>query len=1107
MKKRECSVSNYTASIIKCLLMMKMTILLICALSLQSFATDGFGQDNITLKLENATLRKAFKEIEKQTFFRFVYNEEVVPNDQKISIHVQEQPLNAVMKKLLEKTSLTFRVISNDLVVISTNIDKDNVEQLPSPSITVTGKVVNSSNQPVANVSILEKGTNNGTITNEDGNFTLIVVNNQAVLVFSSVGFKTQEVNLSGRSSINVKLQEENKEMNEVIVVGYGTQRRGDVTGSIASVSKARLSEIPVTNLLHAIEGSVAGLNITQTSSVPGSSAAILIRGQNTIGASSNPLIIVDGVPFNKAGGLTNDINPNDIESIQVLKDASATAIYGVNGANGVILITTKRGITGKPVIRYNAYMGFDNLAHWIKPLTPQDFVNKYADYKQQFPTASQTVLPNLYEITNYNAGKTVDWLDEATQQGIMQDHNISISGGTKDVKYYLSGEYMKQKGAVKGYQYHRASLRSNLDVNITDFLTAGTSLSYAANNYDGGRANFYLAAAMSPYGTEYNSTGGYEIFPMFGETLYTNPLLGLNTDRIDRSNNLTGNGYAEVKFGGLLSGLKYRLNTGYTYITTRFGSYTGRAANNVIGSASQSSSETNHWVIENIVTYNRSWRLHRIDFTGLYSAEQRNYFAEAFNATGFINDELSFYNMGAGSTVSAGTIFSGQPYTGTYRDKYGLVSQMGRVNYSYDSRYLLTVTARRDGSSVMGSNTTKYGVFPSMAVGWNLSNENFMKNVAFVDNLKLRTSYGKAGNEAIGVYGTITTDNSVRFPFGGSSTIGVLAGNLGNANLHWETSKTFNIGIDFGILKNKVNGSIDLYNTKTEDLILRRFLPTTTGYTSILDNLGVTKNVGIEITLNTQNFTTKDFQWQTSIVFASNKNKIVDLYGDKKDDVGNRWFIGHPIGVIYDYKLAGVWQVGEDPSSQDPGAKPGDLKFADISGDKKITAADKMILGQTRPKWTGGLTNTFHYKNFHLNIFIQTVQGALKNNVTLTYADEAGRMNIPGATGYWTATNKSNTRPSLAYNSGVRGYGYPSDNSYTRIKDVTLSYIFLQKMLDKIKLSSLTVYASGRNLYTFTDWIGWDPENNYSFRGSGDWTNNYPLTRSIVFGVNLSLR
>jgi hypothetical protein len=355
-------------------------------------------------------------------------------------------------------------------------------------------------------------------------------------------------------------------------------------------------------------------------------------------------------------------------------------------------------------------------------------------------------------------------------------------------------------------------------------------------------------------------------------------------------------------------------------------------------------------------------------------------------------------------------------------------------------------------------------------------------------------------------VYQTITTDASVRYPFNGASTIGVLANNLGNADLHWETSKTFNVGVDFGLLNNRINGSVDFYNTRTNDIILRRNLPVITGYSIILDNLGTTQNHGVDIVINSDNISTKDFKWQTTANFAANKNKLIDLYGDKKDDLGNRWFIGKPIGVIYDYKMAGVWQVGEDPTGWDASAKPGDLKFADTNGDKKIDGNDRIILGQTAPKWTGGLINTFSYKNLSLTIFIQTVQGAIKNNVTLTYADEAGRMNIPVETGYWTAINKSNTRPSLGYTNS-KGYGYASDNSFTRLKDVSLSYTFGKNVLDKIKLGSLTAYVSGRNLYTFTNWIGWDPEHNYSFRGSGDWTNNYPITRQFVFGLNVTLR
>ncbi|MDQ3846633.1 MAG: TonB-dependent receptor, partial [Bacteroidota bacterium] len=377
---------------------------------------------------------------------------------------------------------------------------------------------------------------------------------------------------------------------------------------------------------------------------------------------------------------------------------------------------------------------------------------------------------------------------------------------------------------------------------------------------------------------------------------------------------------------------------------------------------------------------------------------------------------------------------------------------------------------------------------------------------VAFINNLKIRGSYGKTGNEAIPINRTATTAGTVRIPFNGVSTIGVLANNLGNTNLTWETTIGTNIGLDFALLRNRITGSIDAYKTRTTDLLLLRNIPNISGYNNIWDNLGELQNKGIEITLNTVNMTSGDFKWESTINFSAYRNKIIDLYGDKKSDIGNRWFIGYPIRVIYDYQLLGVWQEGESTKGWDWGARPGDLKFANINGDTVVNASDRTILGTPLPKWIGGLTNTFHYKNFHLNIFIQTFQGALRNNVNLTFADEAGRMNTPKDIGYWTAENKSNTRPSLNY-TNTRGYGYPSDNSYTRIKDITLSYVLPQKILDRLKLGTANLYVSGRNLHTFTNWLGWDPENDFSFRGSGDWTNNYPLTRSVVFGANLTLR
>ena len=966
----------------------------------------------------------------------------------------------------------------------------------------VVSGTVRSGDSILANVSVQVEGSGTGTQTGTDGRFTLSTSPN-ATLVFSMVGYVPQTLKVNNRSTLTVDLQAADNQMNEVVVIGYGTQKRSDVTGSVASVPKERFTQLPVTNVMQAIQGAVAGVNVSVGSTVPGRTANVQVRGVNSIGASNSPLIVVDGIPL-APDATTNDINANDIASMEILKDASAVAIYGVRGSNGVILITTKRGSTGKPVIRYNVYTGFEKIINTLNPSSPERYVQKWADFRAQNNLSDTSILPNLYERNNYYAGKTTDWVDVVTQTGTLTDHNLSISGGTKDAKYYISGELLKQKGAVKGYQYQRVNLRSNLDINITEYLSAGTSFFFNNNNSDGGRANFYLATNMSPYGQLYDDNGNYTMFPMFPELLYLNPMLGTTTERVDRNQNLTGNAYAELK-PLFLKGLKYRLNASYSLVNSRWGGYEGRSINNQLGTGSINHSEARYWIIENILSYTRDFGDHHVDFTGLYSSQEKSYFSNGSSSTGFINDELSYYNLGAGATQSNGSFY----------DRKTNLSQMGRVNYSYDSRYLLTVTARRDGASVFGANTTKYGVFPSVAFGWNLHNEAFMRGQEWMNSLKLRLSYGKTGNEAISINGTATTAGTNRFPFSGVSTIGVLASNLGNANLHWEETKGANMGIDFSVLKNRVSGTVDLFRTTTDDILLRRNIPIITGYANILDNLGKTKNTGIELTLNTVNVATRDFKWETSLNFASYKNTIVSLYGNldstgkEVSDIGQGLFIGESRYVIYDYTLDGVWQEGEDPASVDPTAKPGHLKFRDMNGDKKIDANDRSVLGSRLPKWTGGLTNTFHYKNFHLNIFIQTSQGALRNNVNLTFADEAGRINIPREIDYWTADNPINDRPSLSALavSANRGYGYQKDASYTRIKDVTFSYTMPDKVLEKVRLGGLTLYASGRNLYTFTDWQGWDPENDFTFRGSGDWVNNYPPVRSIVFGANITLR
>lgn len=973
-------------------------------------------------------------------------------------------------------------------------------------TLNISGRVTDVNGAAVSEATVAVEGTHTGAISDKNGAFKLVVTRG-AVLHISALGYKTVALRIDNERPVAVTLAQDNgRTINDVVVVGYGTQKRSDITGAVVSVPKARLSQLPVTNVFQSIEGVVSGLNVTTTSSVPGSTPAVTVRGQNSMTAGTDPFVVVDGIPLSKTGGSINDINPNDIASVEVLKDASAVAIYGVNGSNGVILITTKRGTTGKATIRYNGYAGFENIAHILKPRDGAAYVQKWADYNAQSGLTPQYPVPNAAELPYYNTGKTTDWMDAITRQGTIQDHSLSISGGTKDAKYFISGDYLNEKGPIYGFNYKRVSIRSNLDVTITNFLTVGTSLFFANNNYDGGRANMLNATAMSPYAQETDSTGRYIIYPMYPELLYTNPMLPLYSDQINRSVNANGNGYAEVRFPGILSGLKYRLNASYTYLPTRVGSYNGRAVNDLNGTASLVTTETRSYILENILSYVNDFGKHHIDFTGLYSAQQRLYNSTTAGAVGFINDQLSFNNLGMGATQTSTS----------YADRYRINSQMGRINYSYDSRYLFTATVRRDGSSVMGANTSKYGVFPSVALGWNISNERFLKNLAVISNLKLRGSYGKTGNEAIGVYSTITKDKTAKYPFNGLVSTGVVADNLGNNNLHWESTQGLNLGLDFALLNDRISGSIDAYHTKTSDILLKRNIPVMTGFTTVYDNLGKVDNKGIEVTLNTRNVVAGDFRWESTINYSGNRNKILDIYGDRKSDVGNKWFIGQPIGVIYDYKMTGVWQEGEDVTKQDPTAKPGFIKFADINHDGKITAdSDRVVQGQLAPKWMGGFTNTFHYKNFHLSIFIQTVQGITKNDNDLNYVDESGRRNTPAEVGYWTAANKSQEFPALttAANSARRGYAYPRDASYTRLKDITFSYTFSQHVLDALKLGSATLYVSGRNLYTWTKWIGWDPENNVSMRGTGDagtlgsWTNNYPTIRSVVFGLNVSLR
>ena len=970
----------------------------------------------------------------------------------------------------------------------------------------VKGQVTDKNGDAVIGATVKVKDAQTGTVTDFNGNFSLSVQKAGSIVV-SYIGYLTKEVAFTPGQSLNITIEEDATALDEVVVVGYGVQKKSDVTGSVTSINKDRLSKLPVTNVLQAVQGAAAGVTISQGSSIPGDAPSALVRGRNSINAGTGPYIVVDGIPISKSGGSLNDINPGDIESMEILKDASATAIYGTNGANGVILITTKHGKDGKPSVSYNGYIGFENFAKKMDFCNGAQITQRYKDYVAQNPgeTMYNDYVKNQNEADAQAAGKETDWLyDMVSQTGIIQDHNVTVNGGADKIKYFISGDYMSQKGVLKGFNYKRYSLRMNIDADVTDYLKIGTNSYIVSHNRDGGRVNFLMAEAMSPYGKVYEDDGSYCIYPMYTESLFFNPMRDVNQDHERRQWNINLNAYADINFGNIwkpLEGLSYKFNFGYSFVPKRENYYNGAEQNDQNGYGYIFNAETQSRTVENILTYAKDIKKHHFDITLLYASSRKKYHDNTATGAKFINDELLWHNLGGGATQTAKS----------YTDLYKTVSQMGRLNYSYDSRYLFTFTVRRDGSSVFGSDN-KYGTFPSIALGWNIANEKFMEKVDWLNNLKLRLSYGKAGNEAIGVYETLAKMSNAALTMDGQSATALYpSSRMGNSGLGWETTKTFNIGIDFGILNNRINGNIDFYTSKTTDLLLQRNLPKISGYSNVYMNMGETANKGLEITINSKNIVTKDFTWGTSLVWSWNKNEIKDLYGDKQDDLGNRWFIGEPISVIYDYVMEGIWQKDEiergDHLNHDPQAQPGDVKLADLNGDGKITPeGDKKIQGQTTPKWIGGMTNTFTYKNLSLSIFIQTVQGLKRNNSLLAMAsDEMGRRNSTTEIGYWTESNPTNEYRSLSKTSNRWGYGFPRSAAFTRIKDITLSYQFPAQICNMLHLNALTVYASGRNLFTFTDWKGWDPESDITQRGWGGYENNYPMTKSMVFGLNVT--
>ncbi|WP_134087957.1 TonB-dependent receptor [Olivibacter sp. XZL3] len=956
---------------------------------------------------------------------------------------------------------------------------------------TMKGTVRDTVGIPLPGVSIQVKGTGIQSSTDANGQFQLSAEADAPILVFSYVGFITKEVPYAGEALLNVILNADNTSLDEVVVVGYGTQRKSDVTGAVASFSaeKLQLQSMPNTSISQSLQGRIPGLSVTTTAAdAEGNSNELQVRGRNSITAGNAPLVVVDGIPF---ADQLSEINPNDIASIDVLKDASAAAIYGSRAANGVILVTTKKGKTGAPQVSYNGFFGLDEIAHLPNMMDAASF------YQTKVDRYGEGALTRT-EIDSRAAGVNTDWIDLATRTGTRQQHAIAISGGSEATRYYFSGAFNEVKGIAKNDDFKRINLRINLDTKITPWLTIGTNTQFGYYNRDHMAASFSGAFDMNPLALPYEEDGQtLRIFPWSEDAFFTNPLQGFDVLQEDRTRSVLSNNFVKIDVP-FIPGLSYKLNTGYTYRYRGVEAYYGRNTRNGLqqGGVSEIDNWANEdWIIENILDYDRTFGNHHIAFTGLYSAQRRVNKNHDLDASGFPSDIMTNYQNSLATVWNPTDQYNSQQY----------ISQMARLNYSYLGKYLLTLTARRDGYSAFGEDS-KFGIFPSVALGWNMHEEAFIKTTDWLDQLKWRVSYGKNGNQAIDPYSTLPQLQPLPYLDNDKQTaIGFYPSRLGDPALGWETTKQFNVGADFAMLKNRVVGSIDYYRAETTDLLLDKLISPVNGTKSIRQNIGKTTNRGIDLAISGIAVDKKDFNWTVDLNFSHYKNKIVDvgLYdaaGNPVDYVDNRWFIGQPISVNYSYIFDGIWQEGDDiANSAQPTANPGDVRVKDVNNDGTISAADRDIIGSTVPSFTAGITNTFRYKNLSLSFFIRTVQGVTKfNELMNSYFD--GRTRTLNRS-FWTPENPINTFPANRDDSnpfGVIYFGKQNNASFIRLNDVTLKYQFSASQLKRIGLHQLEVFINAKNLTTITHWEGLDPELSSQ--------RAIPQTRAYLLGLRFGI-
>lgn len=1036
--------------------------------------------------------------------------------------------------------------------------------------VSVSGKVVDAGGIEMPGVNIAIKGTMVGTMTGADGTFTLSSIpgGKDAVLVFSFIGFRSQEVKVGNQTFINVKLEEDTEQLEEVVVIGYGTARKKDLSGAISNVQMTdELAALPNPNVMGSLSSKVAGFRYSPTNSAGGDNFSSLnIRGKNAIPADvsagqqsvNQPLLIVDGVI---SFGSINEINTNDIQSVDVLKDASAAAIYGSRAANGVIIITTKRGLSERPVINVNSSWNFSGWSRMPKMVTDEEkfFRNRFyakqaggsipsdAVWSSDFDRAQ---LMNTVEYDAYNEGVYTDWLDEISRTGFGQKYDVSVSGRSKIVNYYISGDYTRQKGIRKGDDYEKYNIMTKLDIQAKEWLKIGLKGNYLGAKEWGVPARIQNATWMTPYSYTHARQPGYENWPNSRpDGNSASPFWGsgagdshLWTDDQKRNYNINGVAYAQVDFP-FLQGLSYRISLNArrnsamrdVFNDPRIWVNTDNTADmdnpdkfgvNVEGYSYTQLSST--WNVDNIFTYTRDFKNHHVDAMIGYTREASNSELLRTDFKGFsVPTTLGVYKQDLANTRTIRR----------ERTSSSAIGILTRVNYNYKSTYYANFTFRRDGYSAFSAGN-KWGNFYGASAAWVLSNENFVKdNADWLDYLKLRFSWGQNGSRSVSPYATIGSVGTTYTWFGDSasgSAFGLVPSSLPNRSLTWATVEKFNVGIDYNVLAGRLGGAVDVYAGKTTDMLMDRSVPYPTGFQTAKANAGKVTNKGIEITLNSVNIDgdgKEKFRWETNVVFDLNRNEIKSLYGknykgEEADDVANAvaygfdsyyaLIIGKPIGAAYDLKKVGVFQsqeevdnyVDKDGNKIMPNAVPGDLKFEDFNEDGKIDANDRQYLGSMDPLFTINLGNTLSYKNFSLYFNFRWMQG--NDTHFLGYNPHANSIGGSGAqldaVDPWTPTNHTNDYPRYGYNNSLN-YQYWSPRSFLKLKDLVFSYNFDQKLIKPYGIEGLRLYVSGTDLFTITGWTGLDPEDGGTIAGgpTSSSMGSKGTYRTFTAGINLT--